>query len=437
VGVYPEFLKIMKIKNHSALAISRLRKLAMLIAEAGFKAIDTTETVKKAVRVKDDYIYIGGEIYPFSEINRIFVAAVGKCALEAGAALEKILGERLDGGIVIDVKAGGYFGKLKYFKGTHPLSSEDNVKATKELINFLNDKDERDLVIFVISGGGSALLSYPEGSSHEEEVKIFKSLTKAGATIQELNTVRKHMSLARGGFLAKYAYPARSMSLIFSDVPGDDINFIASGPTVKDKTTIDDAAAFLAKYDILDKCDFESCGLIETPKEEKFFKNAKNSIVVSNSIALDAMELKAAALGFKVKVSGPLKGEAKKMGKKIADELHKAGSKFAIFYGGETTVTLGGEGRGGRNLEVALSALRYVKEGELILPLASDGRDNGEFAGAICDIITKEAIEKSGLNIEKLLEENNSYPLFEKVGHYVLTGDTGSNVSDLAIALKS
>lgn len=427
----------MKIKNFDTLAVSDLRRSALLIAEEAFKAIDTTEAIKKAVRVKDDYIYLAGETYSFSEINNIYVAGVGKCALEAGAALEGILGDYLSGGVIIDVKAGAYFSKLKYFRGTHPFPSEENIKATKELVSFLSGKDEKDLIIFIISGGGSALLCYPEGSSYKEEVGIFKSLTKAGATIQEINIVRKHLSLARGGFLAKYSYPAKSVVLIFSDVSGDDINFIASGPTAKDKTTVSDAAALLAKYDIFDKCDFENCGLIETPKEEKFFNNVKNAIVVSNSIALDAMEIKARELGFKVKVSGPLEGEAEKMGEKIAAELHKSESKSAILYGGETTVILEGEGRGGRSLELALSALRDVKDNEIILPLASDGRDNGEFAGAICDIITKEAIQKNGLSIQEFLKEDNSYPLFEKVGNYVLTGDTGSNVSDLAIALKA
>ena len=256
----------MKIKNFDSLSVSPTRHKALLIAEAGLEAIDTTEAIITNVKVRGDNLNIVGRKYSLNQIGRVFVVGVGKCALEAGVALEKILGDHLHGGIIIDVKNGGYLKKLKYFKGTHPLTSEDNVKATREIVNLLNKLNEDDFLIFVISGGGSALLSYPEDFSYKEEVEVFKSLTKAGATIQELNTVRKHMSLARGGFLAKYAYPIQSVGLIFSDVTGDDMGFIASGPTVKDDTTIDAAAAILAKYDIFDTCNIENCGLIETPK---------------------------------------------------------------------------------------------------------------------------------------------------------------------------
>jgi len=427
----------MKIKNFDVLAVSELRRVALNIVEEGLSSIDTAKALRNTVRLNGDVLRIEDESYSVKSLKRIFVVAVGKCSLESAVVLENILGDRLSEGVAVDVRPGGYLKRINYFRGTHPYPSEENVKAAKEVINLLSKVDQNDLVIFVISGGGSTLLCYPEDSSYKEESSIVKSLIKAGVTIQEMNTVRKHLSLARGGFLAKYVYPAKAVALIFSDVPGDDIGFIASGPTVKDTTTIDEAAATLAKYDIFGKCSLENCGLIETPKDKKYFENVKNIIVISNSAALSAMENKAKELGFSVKVcDGSLIGEAREMGIKIARELHKLPSHTVLLYGGETTVTVRGSGRGGRNLEMALSAVEEVKENEVILPFASDGRDNGEFAGAICDIITREAIQKNKLDVQETLKENNGYPLFEKVGHYLFTGDTGSNVSDLAIAVK-
>jgi len=427
----------MKIKNFDVLAVSELRRVALNIVEEGLSSIDTAKALRNTVRLNGDVLRIEDESYSVKSLKRIFVVAVGKCSLESAVVLENILGDRLSEGVAVDVRPGGYLKRINYFRGTHPYPSEENVKAAKEVINLLSKVDQNDLVIFVISGGGSTLLCYPEDSSYKEESSIVKSLIKAGVTIQEMNTVRKHLSLARGGFLAKYVYPAKAVALIFSDVPGDDIGFIASGPTVKDTTTIDEAAATLAKYDIFGKCSLENCGLIETPKDKKYFENVKNIIVISNSAALSAMENKAKELGFKAKVhDGALIGEAREMGIKIARELHKLPSHTVLLYGGETTVTVRGSGRGGRNLEMALSAVEEVKENEVILPFASDGRDNGEFAGAICDIITREAIQKNKLDVQETLKENNGYPLFEKVGHYLFTGDTGSNVSDLAIAVK-
>ena len=270
-----------------------------------------------------------------------------------------------------------------------------------------------------------------------EEASILGALTRVGATIQEINTVRKHLSFARGGYIAKHAYPARVVSLIFSDVPGDDIQFISSGPTVKDRTTIEDAESILSKYDVLNTCGIEKCGLIETPKEDKYFERVKNIIVVSNMVALRGMEAKARSLGLNpVLCTARLTGEAREAGKKIAGELHKVPSRTVLLYGGETTVTIRGRGHGGRNLELVTAALGEIQDNELIMAVASDGRDNGEFAGAICDKITKEEVRKRGIDWEEMLQDNNEYPLFEDIGHYLLTGDTGSNVADLFIALK-
>lgn len=430
-----------KIKNADVLAVTPLRRSALRIAEAGLQAIDTESVIKKLVRFEGSTLSIAGETFDRNALGRVVVAGAGKCSLAAARALEDILGDNISSGAVLDLRSDPSLSRIKSFRGTHPLPSEENVRGAGEIVELLKDLKENDLVIFVISGGGSALLCLPEGVGCEEEGRIWKFLTHAGATIQEINTVRKHLSLARGGHLARYAYPARVVSLIFSDVPGNDIEFVASGPTMKDTTSVRDAAAILEKYDILRTCGIENCGLVETPKEDKYFARVKNIVAVSNTVALDAMKREAEDAGFAAEICDAyMSGEAREVGEKIIRKLHGAAGKTALLYGGETTVKIAhhdqGHGHGGRSVELAISALRFVEDGELILPFASDGRDNGEFAGAICDTITKNRSGEFGVDVITHLDQHDGYQFFEKVGNYLMTDDTGSNVSDLVIALK-
>jgi len=427
----------MKIKNSDNLALNELRRSALKIAEAGLQAIDTEQVIRNTVSVEGDTLVIGGERFSLEGVGRIFVVGVGKCASDAAYALENILGERLIGGVIVDIKKGAMLKNIIAYQGSHPLPSNENVKASASIVGLLRGLRENDLVIFVVSGGGSTLLCLPQDLGCQEEAQILHVLMAAGATIQEINTVRKHLSLARGGYLAQYAYPAQVVSLIFSDVPGDDIQFVASGPTVKDNTTISDAQAILGKYDVLNKCGIEKCGLVETPKDDKYFEKVKNIVVVSNLVALDGMAEEAKKLGFTPKICATcLIGETRVVAEQIMQELHAAPRKTVLLYGGETTVTLKGHGEGGRNMEFALSCLQSIADGEVILAIASDGRDNSEVAGAICDIITKEKAAKRNLDAQKFLEENNELPFFRETGDFLMTGDTGSNVSDLLIAMK-
>ncbi len=423
-----------KIRNLDQLAITELRRSALLLAEAGLEAIDTEKIIKNNVRLKNGTVEVGGQSFSLKNIGKIIFVGIGKVASEAAATAEKILGKHLASGILVDVKPAPKLKKIKAFQGTHPLPSAKNVVAAKAIVKTLHGLKENDLVIFVVSGGGSTLLCLPSDDRKSgEESRIMKILIAKAATIQEINTLRKHLSLARGGYLAKCAYPANVVSLIFSDVPGGDLGFVSSGPTVKDGTTVEDAEKIVEKYQV----EKRKLNLIDTPKEDKYFQKVKNVLVVSNDTALTAMEAKAGELGFKAQIMTTcLAGEAADVGLRTVQNLHDVGAKSVFLYGGETTVAVRGTGRGGRNLELALSALREVREGELVLSLASDGHDNGEFAGAICDTITKEAVEKAGFDIEAELENSNSYPVFEKSGNYLLTDHTGSNVSDLVIAIK-
>lgn len=423
----------MIIKNFKELAISHEREKVLSIAEAGLQSIDTKNVLETLVKIKGDFLYIGKKKFSLKKTERIIFVGIGKSAVESGLIFESLLGNKLTNGIVLDVKEGKGFGKITSLKGTHPLPSNENIEFTKKILNLLNGSTKNDLVIFLISGGGSALLCLPKEGGPEKEIHITKTLMDRGATIQEMNVVRKHLSMARGGWLSKYAYPAKVASIIFSDVPGNEIEFIASGPTCKDSTTIDDAKHTLEKY----KIETDSVDLIETPKEEKYFKNVFNILALSNQTALDSMSKKAKELGFDAKiVTNKLTGEVDEVGKMIAEEINNSPKNTVLIYGGETTVKVKNSGRGGRNLHLALSSLEYLEENVIVLTVASDGKDNGLFGGAICDAITKKDIEKSGYSAKEALNNNDTYPLFEKAGNYLTMGDTGSNVADIVIAMK-
>jgi len=429
--------KNMKIQNFDQLAITPARRALLGIAEAGFEAIDTGNVIRKMISCDHDILLIAGELIDLKQVDRLVFIAVGKCAADAAVAVDGILDGRISRGVVLDVKKCPALTNMKIFCGTHPLPSDDNIAATEMIVENLKDLSERDLVIFVISGGGSTLLFLPQDPKDREEVAIFNAMTNAGATIEELNTVRKHLSLARGGGLAKFAFPARVVSLIFSDVPGDDISYISSGPTVRDETTVRDAEEVLAKFDILRVCNIETCDLIETPKDDKYFARVKNFVAVSNRKALDAMEDEAEKLGFSAEIrDAKLAGEVTVVANMVADAIHAMPAKTVLLWGGETTVEIKGSGEGGRNLQLAATALDLVKDDEEILSFGSDGHDHGPYAGAICDTITKQAVSDANLDLKKYRDENNTQELFEKVGNYLLTGETGSNVSDLIIAIK-
>lgn len=431
---------LMKISNTKELGSNILRQKALAIAEAGLIALDSAKIVRGSLRLEGDNILAGGKVFELKPDSKVVVIGVGKCAIDAVQEVEKILGERITRGVVSDMSGNKTcsFKKIECVAGSHPLPTEANVAAAKKVVGALSNLSPNDFVLFIISGGGSTFLCLPkEGGSAAGEAAIVTELFRAGAPIQDINTIRKHLSLARGGYLARYAYPARVASLIFSDVPGNDIGFIASGPTVKDMTTIADAELILAKYRILQKCNIENCGLIETPKDDKYFADAHNVIVASNIHALKAMEDESKKQGFVPSIrNAEICGEARVAGAGIAQDIAHAPAGSAYLYGGETTVTVRGGGRGGRNQEVALSALRNISPDSLILSLASDGKDNGPYAGAIADEETLQRARAGHFEPKKYLTENNASEFFEKTGSLLKTGSTGVNVSDLIIAVK-
>lgn len=427
--------KIHIIQNFDKLATSSLRRQALRIVEAGFGAIDTKVAVRRMVEynLRKQILEVDGFKYQLANFDRVICVGFGKAAFNAVSELQNILGEKIKCGFVIDLKEGD-LGNITCKVGTHPYPTKVNIDATKELVAMLSDCTEKDLVLCVVSGGGSALLCSPHDMSCEEEVSIISALTVKGASIQELNTVRKHISKVKGGNLAKMMYPASVISLIFSDVPGDDLSMVASGPTVMDKTFMGDAAAVLKKYDVLEICKLPSCNIIETPKENKYFEKVKNILVVSSKQAMDAMAEEAENLGLEVKIfSNNFQGIARELGPKIISE-NQAGQ--CLLGAGESTVNIVGKGKGGRNQEMALAALSFIAENQVLVCVASDGHDNTDAAGAIIDKQTLSRAKLLGLEPLDFLNNNDSYNFFEKTDNLLLTGHTEANVSDFFVCLR-
>jgi glycerate-2-kinase len=420
--------KIMII-NFKSLAKTPLREKALLIADAGYEAINIEKTVGKKWKELERKL-------KFEKYKRIFIVGIGKGSSLAVLTFAKLLGKKLTKCVALDAGKPASNSKFlilnsELFIGTHPLPSKENVKASQEIIKLVNSLKKGDLLITFICGGGSALFCGSDSELAASQT-VFKKLTEAGADIFELNTIRKHISEVKGGGLAKVAYPADVISLIASDVLGNDLSMVASGPTVLDKTTVKDAKKILNKYKI------KEIDLIETPKDKKYFKNVKNILFVSNKDALSAMAEEAKKLGFKPEIASfMLRGEAKNVLDLLA---RKAKKGEAVLAGGETTVKLKSgkairraQGKGGRNQEAVLGAL---KNDSVVLSFASDGHDNTEAAGAIGDVLTLEKAKKMKLNPKMFLKNHDSFNFFKKTGDLVYADKKSFNVADLMIILK-
>lgn len=420
------------IKNFEELATSPNRKTALEIMEAGIEAINTEEVISKSISLEGDVLNINGESFDLSLFEKIKVVGFGKSSPEAALALEKILGSRISAGAVVGVsKVDCKY--IETFIGTHPKPSPQNVVAGEKILEVVKDSSEKDLVIVLVSGGGSALLC----SSEEEYLqgsKLYDAFLGAGKTINEVNTVRKHLSSFKGGGLAKTAYPATIVGLIFSDVPGDVFKDVASGPTYKDETTVEDAERIIKENNLGDFI------LVETPKEDKYFEKVHNFVLVSNKIAVEAMEKKAQDLNLKINIiSTDLYDDVENALKKIFYNKDDTEKEFVNLAAGEPKITVPKDGgQGGRNLHMGLSVIKekYIDEGSVFISFASDGMDNSDVAGAVVDINTIEKAKELGLDVEDYLNHFDSYNFFQKTGDLIITGKTGANVSDLMIFLN-
>lgn len=414
----------MLIKNYKQLAKTPKRKKALQIINAGIEAVLTKNAIRNGVSLENNVLKIQNRRYYLNKYKRIFVIGAGKASSDMAFEIEKILGKRITKGIVIDTKT-RKLRRVKVMKGTHPMPSTANVTKSMQIMKIAEKATENDLIIFLLSGGASALFTIPV-KSIKENTEMGEALLKSGANIYDMNTVRRHMDLVKGGNLAKAAHPAAVASIIFSDVPGNELNVIGSGPTVPDRTTIKDATRIIDKYR-LPKARFK-----ETPKQNKWFKRINNTLLLTNDNALEAMTEKANKLGIKkIRIlTNQLKGESRDMGQALIKSL---GSKQLLLASGETTVTVKGTGKGGRNQELCLGALEKIGE-HVVISVGTDGIDNSPAAGAIAD---KETLKKAKkLDIKEYLENNDSYNFFKKIKNSIITGKTGTNVSDIILVLK-
>lgn len=419
--------------NYKKLATNELRRDALDIIEAGLSAAKTEKAIRRHVAVNGSNLRIGKKVYLLDNYKKVFVVGCGKAALETARVLEKMLGNKITAGAVIDTHA-GKLRRIKSLVGTHPFPSAKNLRATSEIVAILKQAGPKDLIIVIVSGGGSALMFWPHSVRLQEFVCITRNLMRSGATIREMNTVRKHLSSLQGGQMIKQLGGATTVALIYSDVPGDDVNVIASGPTVFDSTTVRDAIRVLKKYSIDKVCKISKNDFVETPKDRRIFKKVQNVLVVNNNVAIQAMIKAAREKGFRPKLlSTALTGEAREVGAMLAQKA-KAGQ--VLIAGGETTVRVIGKGRGGRNQEVVIGALLKLPKNTLVLALASDGHDNSPAAGALADNAFNTVAKKMNIDLKKGLRSNNSYAITKKMGCQIYTGTTDINISDLFLVLK-
>lgn len=423
------------------------QETAKRIFRAALEAADPRRVVTRHWKILS-------ELLQQADYQTVRVAGFGKAGCNMASALEELLCDRIDRGIVITPR--GYcpeahtLQKMRLYQGGHPVPDENGLAGTGEIIQLLKGSDERTLVICLISGGGSALLVAPyEGITLTDKKQVTRLLLNAGATIYELNTVRKHLSRVKGGRLAAIARPARMVSLIISDVVGDKLDIIASGPTAPDDSTFHDAFRVIEKYrlapvvpaSVIDVLTRGAQGLIpETPKKgDAMFNRVDNSIIASNKIALEAARAEAAQLGYQAEITtAELTGEAREAGRRLAQRARGMRRPACLISGGETTVTVTGGGTGGRNLELALAFAQEIQDapGITLLSAGTDGKDgSADAAGAVVDGETITRARTKGLDPAAYLAGNDSYNFFRQVGGLLITGPTGTNVMDVQIII--
>ena len=440
------------------LSLTQLRGDARRIFDAGLTAANPFDAVNRHVIRKGDTLTVAGAPYDLSSYRNVYVVGAGKAAAKMAGAVEELLGERISRGIVV-VKRGHSvpLSRIQISEAGHPMPDQAGVEGAARVGRLLEEATKDDLVVFLISGGGSALLPCPvEEITLEDKIRTTQTLLDCGATIHEVNTVRKHISNIKGGKLARLAYPATLVSLILSDVVGDDLDAIASGPTVPDTSSFADCLRVVERYELKEKIPprvraFLEAGargeVEETPKAgDPIFQNVRNVIVGNNRMALEAARLKAEGLGYNtLLLSNRMEGEAKvvaaahaAIAKEIITTGNPVGQPACVLSGGETTVTVLGKGLGGRNQEFALAAAAAIDgaEGVVILSGGTDGTDGPtDAAGGIVDGTTLQRGRDQGLDAADFLRRNDSNTFLSAVGDLLVTGPTLTNVMDLRLML--
>ena len=437
--------------------------MARAIYLEALSVVDPTKILKERIRIEKDLLWIkigdnSERVFDLNRFDKIFLVGTGKSSNSMAQAIEEIFEDRLTEG-VITTKYGHLLPlkKTQIIEAGHPIPDQKGHEGAKIIHNLLKGSGPEDLVIFLLSGGGSALLPFPvNGIELKEKQEATQLLLDCGADIKEINTIRKHISRVKGGWLAKWAYPSTVIGFILSDVVGDPLDAIGSGPTVPDTSTFDEAWEVLRKYDLLNRIAPTIKNFLKLGKEGKVeeslkmgdvvFEKVYNSIIGSNIISLRAAGKKATSLGLNTLIlSSSIEGETREAARfhtAIAKEVISSGNPIprpaCILSGGETTVTIKGHGLGGRNQEFALAGALEISGIEKVVLLSggTDGTDGPtDASGAVADHTTIQRAKSMGMDPKAHLNNNDAYPFFQKLGDLLITGPTQTNVMDVRILL--
>lgn len=429
------------------------RDIAIEIYRDALKAVSPKALIEAALKIQPDGLQVQETVYPLRRGQAIHVFGSGKAAIESARAVEEVLGDRTAGGLVVSSYEGKGLKKIEAFQGSHPVPTQESVRAADLLIQKLSELSEEDFFIYLLSGGSSALVEKP---AHPVTLNALRKTSRLllgnSVPIEEMNVVRKHLSLVKGGRLGNLTR-ARGVVLIVSDVIGDGLDTIGSGPFFPDPSSYRDARDILFGYDLWQRLPASVKALItrgmegavpETPKEPR--ADIGHHIIGNNLLLLKRAKEKAGALGWAAHImTSRLRGEARETAKAIislGEEILETRQPFAppacLLFGGETTVTVRGEGKGGRSQEMCLAALREIRSRKdlLFLSAGSDGMDgNSDAAGAVVDCGSHERACVLGLNVEDYLSRNDSHTFFRRTGDLLATGPTGTNVMDITLLL--
>jgi len=434
------------------------RSDAQRIVEAALEAVEPAAAVRRALSRQGDELSCGGTTLDLGEVERLVVVGAGKAGVPMARSVAEVLGDRLDEGhVVVPHGVAAAVPGVTFHEAGHPIPDAAGVDGGRAVLECIAGSDERTLVVCLISGGGSALLVCPaEGIELEDLSATSRALMACGATIVEINSLRKHLSEVKGGQLARAAAPARVLTLVLSDVVGDPLDAIASGPTVADPTSFADCLEIVGRYGLEQELpervlrrlrDGAAGDVPETPKAgDPCFGRVDHVLVANNDLAVRAAADVARELGYVPCVLSTLvEGETREVAKvhgAIAREVQRSGrpveAPACLISGGETTVTLRGDGKGGRNQEFVLAAALDVEgtDGILVCSVGTDGIDGPtDAAGAVADGATVQRGAAAGLDAREHLRGNDAYPYFEELDDLMITGPTGTNVMDLRLLL--
>jgi hydroxypyruvate reductase len=427
-----------------------MKEIARHIFDHAMRESGIGRAFSRHIHCERGVLRICEDLYDLNSYSRVFVISIGKAAHSMLTALHEQTGERFEGIVASSVAPEFHIRGFRYFQGGHPLPNEESIRAADAMLKSLGAQNEASLVIYLISGGGSATVEKPidEEISLQDVIETYRVLVHSNASISDINTLRKHLSATKGGRLAQAAYPARQVSILISDVPDNTPDALASGPTMPDSTTVANSYAIAAKHEIFPHFPasvrelFERHALEETPKsDDPAFVHARWWTILSNAALLEAAGRQAMQQGFLVEIDNSCDDwDYARAADHLLGRLRELRSKHdrvCLLSGGEVTVHVENGGVGGRNQQFALyCASKISRENISVLSAGSDGIDGDSTgAGAIVDGTTLERAKARGLDVVAHLSSFNAYPLFQALGDAIVTGPTGNNLRDLRILL--